>query len=310
MKKYLLKTLNLNHVTFVFYLQDAMLNVISTVQKDHRYYRNIEKIKVLEKNHEVFTGKLAEAFFTYIIASAMGEFRYIHELGYYYPEIMTNDGHTTRGDMQAQIFDYEPYKLLSFLHNVFSNYNWGNAYGGESWAKVCEAGYEYGKWPDKIFVDHVIDLQHNGGYIFDKGVIFSGSLELYKDLLDQKQCSDILSIDFLDMFGGAICVLPKDMLIDFIKTALTLKVITPAYFFKINTMMENNPFIFPPSPVWGTQTLSTNDMVPISQDEDEDKDEDENEYEDEYEFNEEKNEESILEQKRQLRQIRMSHGND
>lgn len=72
---------------------------------------------------------------------------------------------------QAVALDYDPYHFLPVIAELFEEKWASDAYGGLSWVKIAEAATHYGEWPDTVFVDHCIDLAHNNGPCFDKGVI-------------------------------------------------------------------------------------------------------------------------------------------
>ena len=53
---------------------------------------------------------------------------------------------------------------------IFRGPFWLNVYGGELWAQIAEAGlalWQSDKWQD-AWIDHIFDLEHNSGAIFDK----------------------------------------------------------------------------------------------------------------------------------------------
>ena len=53
----------------------------------------------------------------------------------------------------------------------FSGSGWPRHFGGEPWAKIATAGYNFwanGESAHQPLIDHVVQLQHNGGFIFDK----------------------------------------------------------------------------------------------------------------------------------------------
>lgn len=69
------------------------------------------------------------------------------------------------------------------------NFNyWHSGYGGKSWYEISKAGLMYQKIPDIIFIDHCIDLEHNGGSYFDKdGFLFTMNKSDLKTFLDLKR---------------------------------------------------------------------------------------------------------------------------
>ncbi len=92
----------------------------------------------------------------------------------------------------------------------FRNYDWDSAYGGSPWAEIAQAGYDM--WKEDLSsgeiimaLDHVFDLQHNSGMIFDKWPEIIKSAASDKEVLDIKY----LANDFQELtsrllnFSGA-----------------------------------------------------------------------------------------------------------
>ncbi len=75
---------------------------------------------------------------------------------------------------------------------VFARDNWEGSYGGEAWAKIAHAGFMFltGAWSPTVFVDHVFDLRHNGGCLFNKHFMVSsltGEMMLWRQLNTKKE---------------------------------------------------------------------------------------------------------------------------
>ena len=60
-------------------------------------------------------------------------------------------------------------QLFQMAKEIFSA-NWKSSFGGNAWAKIANAPLEFleGRLSHSVFVDHVFDLRHNGGRMFDK----------------------------------------------------------------------------------------------------------------------------------------------
>ena len=86
-----------------------------------------------------------------------------------------------------------PEEIRQYLYEAetrFRHYKWGDDYGGRSWADIALVGYEM--WQENVplkdktvNLDHVFDLQHNTGMIFDKWP------KLIKDKATDKKILDI-----------------------------------------------------------------------------------------------------------------------
>lgn len=61
-------------------------------------------------------------------------------------------------------------EFFRLANEIFSRKGWAPSFGGEAWAKIAQAGFMFlsGEWSHTVFVDHVFDLRHNGGCLFDK----------------------------------------------------------------------------------------------------------------------------------------------
>lgn len=63
--------------------------------------------------------------------------------------------------------------------DIFSRNGWPTSYGGKAWANIARAGFEFlsKAMSPTVFVDHVFDLRHNGGRLFNKHRMVSQTLE-------------------------------------------------------------------------------------------------------------------------------------
>lgn len=66
--------------------------------------------------------------------------------------------------LQAQI------RFVDNVVQLFESNAWPDAYGGVKWAVIAQTLLKYlqGVYSATVFVDHVFDLRHNGGAMFDK----------------------------------------------------------------------------------------------------------------------------------------------
>lgn len=79
---------------------------------------------------------------------------------------------------------------------VFEKGTWGNSFGGPRWAEIARTVKLYlsGKMTHTVFVDHVFDLRHNGGVLFDKHAMLIRTDEfLLQRQLDTKKSASGLS---------------------------------------------------------------------------------------------------------------------
>jgi hypothetical protein len=76
--------------------------------------------------------------------------------------------------------------FVALLVRAFCDFSWSPAYGGEKWGVIAKALFDFltGTLSPTLFVDHVFDLRHNGGRLFDKHPMF---VERTQESLLQKQ---------------------------------------------------------------------------------------------------------------------------
>jgi hypothetical protein len=136
------------------------------------------------------------------------------------------------------------------LHRLFSKGFWaGNAYGGVKWGDIINAALLYKKIPDKIFVDHVIDLCHNGGTAFDKGILvqLSGKANLMVILEMKCHCASF----FISLINQGVWSELTPVIIGLIKRMFEFN---PS--FDISKLSHVKANIYFPEPVkWGNGCL-------------------------------------------------------
>lgn len=79
---------------------------------------------------------------------------------------------TMRGAGRDQHIEF--FRLAEAL---FTYPGWPEAYGGKRWAAIAQAGLHFlqGKTTHSVFVDHVFDLKHNGGKLFNKHAMLNST---------------------------------------------------------------------------------------------------------------------------------------
>ena len=146
--------------------------------------------------HDRIVENLAPALYDYLYMACMGEARHAYnKTALYIPNIARG---TSRYDAYKKATEFDRAKTFPKLRELFAQTWNGGGFGGGSWAIICEGAMEYGVLPDKAFIDHVIDLEHNGGHCFDKttvGKVINLDIKsMYmKRFLDWKFEDDILN---------------------------------------------------------------------------------------------------------------------
>lgn len=139
-----------------------------------------------------FTGAFARALFDYLALAAFGEARHSRRrASKTIPDLIPCHD---RGEAMDMAREYDPRLFLPKLEALFGKAYWARDYGGPAWAKIACTARLYGKLPDAAFIDHCVDLSHNGGLCFDKyeARIFSLSVsrDTYLALLDHKRFAE------------------------------------------------------------------------------------------------------------------------
>lgn len=95
------------------------------------------------------------------------------------------EGNRSSAAVEAQ--NYTPKSIARVTKRLFDYCDWSDGYGGESWGRIAKAIDMYEELPKVSFIDHCVDLSHNGGTMFDKTSyrIFT-VVDHYKLFLDRK----------------------------------------------------------------------------------------------------------------------------
>jgi hypothetical protein len=61
-------------------------------------------------------------------------------------------------------------EFMDLATTAFNALAWDQGYGGPKWGEIARTVRDYlrGTTTNTVFVDHVFDLEHNGGHLFDK----------------------------------------------------------------------------------------------------------------------------------------------
>ena len=116
------------------------------------------------------TTDLALAMRDYLFLACCGEARYSRRgPKQIIPEINDMAGHVNDRDrVYRGVIHYSVEKNIDQLFELFTQSGWSGNMGGTAWATIAQAVTQYGKWPDAMFIDYVVDLEHNNGTVFNK----------------------------------------------------------------------------------------------------------------------------------------------
>lgn len=182
---------NVYACTIEFYILDAMEalakpRLLEFRHSHNKWYRDFCNHK--SEYHRAF----GRALYDYLVKICYGEMRHgADHCRYRIPKF--KGAGESRAAAYAIAIQYNPGSILSRAQELFSKPWRAPSYGGKSWARIARCAARYGTVPDRVFIDSVVDLAHNGGICFDKveaGVFHTGdpiyNLNSYKDFLDYK----------------------------------------------------------------------------------------------------------------------------
>ena len=156
-----------------FYYLEAMkagLTMAKSANPEIEYRHSVERLeRDLETEYARLSKSIALRVYVYLWAAALGEARHASgRVGAYISE--------TKGSSRDSVF-YHSLEYFPDEHNtnalldVLGSKGWSSSYGGKKWYEIVQGMMLYGKISDAAFIDHAVDLEHNGGCVFDK---FSG----------------------------------------------------------------------------------------------------------------------------------------
>jgi len=109
---------------------------------------------------------LAARMFDYLALACWGEARHAYRhADQYVPEVPEGGGRTSAARYAQR---YDPKKFLPVLSELFHDSRWDSDYGGDKWGLIADEAQSYWQLPPTAFVDHVVDLAHNGSVCWDK----------------------------------------------------------------------------------------------------------------------------------------------
>lgn len=156
--------LGLTHIQD-FYMLEALKRHMAEQEMSHKNETLLAKVT---DAFETLVPDLAKAMYLYLYVSSMGEARHASRevaQDYYIRGLY----HGPRSLAMEHALNFDPKKCLPVLDSLFRDQPWeSSSYGGKKWADIVKGAMLYGTVPDAAFVDHVVDLQHNGGTAFSK----------------------------------------------------------------------------------------------------------------------------------------------
>ena len=267
-----------------FYVQEAVMAKVHNMKETSMKLRLEDDIKEFQSIHQKYADRLAGAFFDYIALASFGEARhapsqakrYIPQICYKWNRNNKQQSIHVREKSYKHALKFDPYRFLPTLATLFYDGIWRDSYGGSWWGNIAEAGTMYKKVTSTVFIDHAVDLSHNGGSMFSKSVLFLPyDSSHYRHMLGMKTAFSILDDNdgntFLKKFWVAQNAKP------FLKLAVKLDLISADMIYST----KYAPVQFPETIKWGLLPITKNDILscdelPSSEKLDEDDYDDEN----------------------------------
>jgi len=247
-----------------FYVQETVMAKVLNMKETSMKLRLEDDIKEFQSIHQKYADRLAGAFFDYIALASFGEARhapsqakrYIPQICYKWNRNNEQQSIHVRDQSYKHALKFDPYRFLPTLATLFYDGVWRDAYGGDQWGNIAEAGTMYKKVTSTVFIDHAVDLSHNGGSMFSKSVLFlpyhSGH---YRHMLGMKTAFSILDDNdgntFLKKFWVAQNAKP------FLKLAAKLDLIPADMIYST----KYDHVQFPETIKWGLLPITENDIL-------------------------------------------------
>lgn len=178
-----------------FYLLEALW--VSSKGKVDPFMRSqqalLERIK---EAREEYVKQLALYFLDYTTLACAGEARHAREQAHSYNSFVPPARTMNRSLAAYSTLKYDRRSVLEACRELFYEANWkGSSYGGDKWGAIAEAGLMYYAHGADVFLDHCVDLTHNGGLYLNKTDVGYFTLgggywpihKEYKQLLDFKR---------------------------------------------------------------------------------------------------------------------------
>ena len=273
-----------------FYVQEAVMAKVNGMQNTTMKIRLEDDIREFNATYRKYADRLAGAFFDYIALASFGEARhapvqaklYIPQIFYKWNRGSNQETIKVRNQTYRHALKFDPYRFLPTLATLFYDGQWRDAYGGKRWGNIADAGMMYKKVSSTVFIDHAVDLSHNGGSMFSKNVLFQPyDASNYLYMLSMKRKFSILEDDceFLENLWVAQNAKP------FLKLAAKLGLIPASMIYHSCQYVSIE---FPETIKWGMLPIMESDILPSyknlsssekldEDDENDDEDEDEKE---------------------------------
>lgn len=165
-----------------------------------------------------YNKQLALMFYEHTVLAVQCELRHCKKMSEFFIPNFFGDGWYKNYDDKRcyACHEFEPKSILkagSWLFNEdnncwFMDYWDKFSYGGDMWKIISSGGLKYGQLPDSVFIDHMVDLQHNNAlFMLKETGEFTYTARLgpatYEKLLNDKK--DFGISDFIHGYVHYLC---------------------------------------------------------------------------------------------------------
>jgi hypothetical protein len=238
-----------------FYMLEAVGLIVKPMQFKHSHERWLRDFNNLRNK---FIDNLEQAIWDYTVLVSAGEMRHAKTKAVAYNPNLPYSGSHNRDTCFKGVVNFDPKSLLASCDYVFNKVQWkSSGYGGPKWGAIAQAAIFRDKWKNKVlFIDHCVDLTHNGNVYFDKeesNIFKLREPNEYKRFLDFKR-DCVRPQDLLQ------CYKCSSLIADFIERAEAVGLTTNRFCWKRDTDFFRNydtREVLSYKPIeWGTRVLT------------------------------------------------------
>jgi len=157
---------------------------------------------VFRERHKEFVESTARTMFDYLATICMSEARHAHDTIWNVYGLNNED--KSRSNAWIMGRNYNPRQSLRVCEYLFTHASFPGGYGGKLWAKIAHCAQRYFDLPVRSWFDHIVDLAHNGGLAFNKGVFWYNPINNshYISMLNRRKKGSIFDDDPGQHFGS------------------------------------------------------------------------------------------------------------
>lgn len=122
------------------------------------------------ERYKEFLESTARTMFDYLATICMSEARHAYYTTWNVYGV--NNENKSRHNAWTLGRHYNPRQSLKVCEYIFPRASFPGGYGGKNWENIAKCAGRYFTLPVKSWFDHVVDLAHNGGLAFNKGVFW------------------------------------------------------------------------------------------------------------------------------------------